>query len=62
MVSGNLPLHIVENPWLQDIVKAGYILPGRTYLGKNILEPMMDETKLSVAEKFNNVLSVGLQI
>ena len=62
VVSGNLPLQIVENPWLQKFVKEGYILPGRTYLGKNILEPMMLETKLCVSQKNYNVLSVGLQI
>ena len=36
IISGNLPLHIVENEWFQRLVRKEYILPGRTYFGKNV--------------------------
>ena len=62
VISANLPLHNVENKWLQKLVQNEYVLPGRTFLGKNILEPMVDETKGSVCEKLKQVSAVALQV
>ena len=61
VISANLPLYIVGNKWLQKCVQIEYVLPSRTYFGKNIIEPMVDETKGSVCEKLKQASAVAPQ-
>ena len=47
-------MEIVDDEILKELVHSGYALPGQTYFGKNVLEPMYVSTKQVVKERVKN--------
>ena len=60
IIHGNLPLNVVSNPWLQNIVQAGYRVSKRKYVIDKILKSMYEETKQVMQVQLTVAQCMGL--